>query len=81
MEVRKKRSRGSKKEAQGVQASPLNPLSVSPCVVHCVRIDLIPEGSGMDWRDHVDEYFIMQKSATDAKLTGMCSPAKTRGGR
>jgi hypothetical protein len=31
MEVRKKRPRGVKKEAQGVQASPLNPRSVSPC--------------------------------------------------
>ena len=30
MEVRKKRPRGFKKEAQGVQVSPLNPLSVSP---------------------------------------------------
>ena len=32
MEVRKKRPRGFKKEAQGVQVSPLNPLSVSPCL-------------------------------------------------
>ena len=31
MEVRKKRPRGFKKEAQGVQVSPLNPLSVAPC--------------------------------------------------
>ena len=31
MKVRKKRPRGFKKEAQGVQVSPLNPLSVSPC--------------------------------------------------
>jgi hypothetical protein len=31
MEVRKKRLRGFKKEAQGVQVSPLNPLSVAPC--------------------------------------------------
>jgi hypothetical protein len=31
MEVRKKRPGGFKKEAQGVQVSPLNPLSVSPC--------------------------------------------------
>ena len=30
MEVRKKRPRGFKKEAQGVQVSPLNPLSVAP---------------------------------------------------
>jgi hypothetical protein len=33
MEVRKKGPRGFKKEAQGVQVSPLNPLSVAPC--HC----------------------------------------------
>jgi hypothetical protein len=31
MEVRKKRPRGVKKEAEGVQVSPLNPLSISPC--------------------------------------------------
>jgi hypothetical protein len=31
MEVRKKRPRGFKKEAQGVEVSPLNPLSVAPC--------------------------------------------------
>ena len=30
MEARKKRPRGFKKEAQGVQVSPLNPLSVAP---------------------------------------------------
>ena len=30
MEVRKKRPRGFKKEAHGVQVSPLNPLSVAP---------------------------------------------------
>ena len=30
MEVRKKRPRGFKKEAQGGQVSPLNPLSVAP---------------------------------------------------
>ena len=30
MEVRKKRPRGVKKEAQGAQVSPLNPLSVLP---------------------------------------------------
>jgi hypothetical protein len=30
MEVRKKRPRGFKKEAQGAQVSPLNPLSVAP---------------------------------------------------
>jgi hypothetical protein len=30
MEVRKKKPRGFKKEAQGVQVSPLNPLSVAP---------------------------------------------------
>jgi hypothetical protein len=30
MEVRKKRPRGFKKEAQGVQVSPLSPLSVAP---------------------------------------------------
>ena len=30
MEVNKKRPRGFKKEAQGVQVSPLNPLSVAP---------------------------------------------------
>jgi hypothetical protein len=29
-EVRKKRPRGFKKEARGVQVSPLNPLSVAP---------------------------------------------------
>ena len=33
MEVRKKRPRGFKKEAQGVQVSPLNPLSVAPCLL------------------------------------------------
>ena len=32
MEVRKKRPRGLKKEAQGVQVNPLNPLSVAPCI-------------------------------------------------
>jgi hypothetical protein len=32
MEMRKKRPRGFKKEAQGVQVSPLNPLSVAPCM-------------------------------------------------
>ena len=31
MEARKKRPRGFKKEARGVQVSPLNPLSVAPC--------------------------------------------------
>jgi hypothetical protein len=31
MEVHKKRPRGFKKEAQGVQVSPLNPLSIYPC--------------------------------------------------
>jgi hypothetical protein len=31
MKVRKKRPRGFKKEAQGVQVSPLNPLSVAAC--------------------------------------------------
>ena len=36
MEVRKKRPRGFKKEAQGVQASPLNPLSVAPCCIHII---------------------------------------------
>jgi hypothetical protein len=30
MEVHKKRPRGFKKEAQGVQVGPLNPLSVAP---------------------------------------------------
>jgi hypothetical protein len=30
MKVRKKRPRGFKEEAQGVQVSPLNPLSVAP---------------------------------------------------
>jgi hypothetical protein len=30
MEVREKRSRGFKKQAQGVQVSPLNPLSAAP---------------------------------------------------
>ena len=30
IEARKKRPRGFKKDAQGVQVSPLNPLSVSP---------------------------------------------------
>jgi hypothetical protein len=30
MEVRKKRPRGFKKEAQGVQVSPLDPLSIAP---------------------------------------------------
>jgi hypothetical protein len=30
MVVRKKRPRGFKKEAQGVQVSPLNPLAVAP---------------------------------------------------
>ena len=32
MEVRKKRPRGFKEEGQGVQVSPLNPLSVAPWV-------------------------------------------------
>ena len=31
MEVHKKRPRGFKKDAHGVQVSPLNPLSVAPC--------------------------------------------------
>ena len=37
MEVRKKRPRGFKKEAQGIQASPLNPLSVAPCHARAVE--------------------------------------------
>jgi hypothetical protein len=32
MEVRKKRPRGFKNEAHGVQVSPLNPLYVAPCL-------------------------------------------------
>ena len=36
VEVRKKRLRGFKREAQGVRVSPLNPLSVSPCAPHAV---------------------------------------------
>jgi hypothetical protein len=40
MEVRKKRPRGFKKEAQGVQASPLNPLSVAPCALHGPAVHL-----------------------------------------
>ena len=38
MEVRKKRPRGFKKEAQGVQVSPLNPLSVAPWPVLPARL-------------------------------------------
>ena len=38
MEVRKKRPRGFKKEAQEVQVSPLNPLFVAPCPVHEARL-------------------------------------------
>ena len=40
MEVRKKRPRGFKKEAEGVQVSPLNPPSVAPTFVPL--IDAIP---------------------------------------
>ena len=44
MEVRKKRSRGFKREAQGVQVSPLNPLCVSPWLSQLVEL-LEPAGA------------------------------------
>ena len=37
MEVRKKRPKGFKKEAQGVQVSPLNPLNLLLPAVHGAR--------------------------------------------
>jgi hypothetical protein len=37
IEVRKKRPRGFKREAQGVQVSPLSPHALSPCLVPWLR--------------------------------------------
>jgi hypothetical protein len=48
MEVRKKRPRGFKKEAQGGQVSPLNPLSVAPWLERDAVDEKHLGGNGVD---------------------------------
>jgi hypothetical protein len=47
MEVRKKRPRAFKKQAQGVQASPLDPLSVAPWLLARLRPAVITQGAAV----------------------------------
>jgi hypothetical protein len=82
MEVRKKRPRGFKKEAQGVQVSPLNPLSVAPCcelveeVVDDVGgedLDALPVGELARQRVDLRGRICMKFYATLFKIKGIHS--------
>ena len=65
MEVRKKRTRGFKKEAQGVQVSPLNPLSVAPWSSPALNMQCIEGSSSVDSHKSTCQHPMVENARTE----------------